>query len=1139
MAVAVTLAISAGLLALSTAPEPAMAVTEPDQEPAAAEAVGERFESYSSERPVAPGVAVTDFDLYGPDGISGDPTWLQGSLLQADLSGVVSVDRIFPGKVAKREELTTQANRAGAVAAFNSSYFDINGSGAPWGVAVQSGEMLQSPHIDDPRGACADCSVMITESGWGEVGEILFEGTVHLPGGSTVPLDAINKPELQVENGIDAFTPVWGEWTRDRPTQDTDQKIEVLVRDGEVAAISPVPGEGQLPDGSFALVGRGEGATVLSELAVGDSVSIDYEFRSADDQKLRAAVSGRQMLVVDGVALPSSGAGSDPEPNPRTAIGFSKDGKQMFVLTVDGRQPEFSEGVSLDELAEMMVEAGAYNALNLDGGGSTTLVARTPGSDHAELHNRPSEFDTDEIREGDFSQRPVPDGLGLFVPEGSGKPTGFWVETSVDPDRAAGASFAPRLRTDRVFPGLTRRLTADAYDEMYSPAEVPGDGRPTWRSGDHRVGRMNRDGVFMARNPGDAVVTASLRRAKGEFDLTVLGELDHIGASTDQVVLTDADDSATFDVVGYDRDGYSAPIEPSDVDLSYDDSAVAITQAESGQFEVTAEQPAGTELVEIEVQGKTLTLPITIGLEERIVADFENADDWEFLGVRADGTAEATENGSVGTGLKLDYDFTQQTDTTRGVGAWPPGQFLEIPGEPRELRLAANTSGRGLRARVEVFDGKGEVLTIQRGFVDDPGWQELTYQVPPGVTYPLALRRFYFNELEQGASYVDSMVVDQFVAMVPPTVELPQPQPLVDPIVAAGSDIESTDWKFAVLADAHIDADDPDSDVVQKARRTLREISETGAEMVIVNGNFVADGSTENVSFARQVLDEELGDQIPYIYVPGRGEKSDGTLDAFRAEFGDTHKIVDHRGTRFVLLDTSSMSYRQSDWAQLPLVREQLDKAAVDDSVTSVVIAQSAPLRYPGSDSLHQLLDRKEAATVEAWLAEFEEETHKDAVFIGANSDRFDAARVDGVPQVLVGSAAAVADDKQMPGGFTGWSLWGVDTASSTRAGSIAAELRPHVDDLAVQAPTSVKVGSDTDITATLQQAGVSIPVGYPVSAEWFGSANVHIGDRARRGDIAAFDPSSGTLTALRRGQITLGVAVNGTTASVEIELVR
>jgi hypothetical protein len=64
--------------------------------------------------------------------------------------------------------------------------------------------------------------------------------------------------------------------------------------------------------------------------------------------------------------------------HPRTAVGVDSTKQKAWLLVVDGRQPGFSEGATLDELKQMLKDEGAVDALNLDGGGSSVLVARNP-----------------------------------------------------------------------------------------------------------------------------------------------------------------------------------------------------------------------------------------------------------------------------------------------------------------------------------------------------------------------------------------------------------------------------------------------------------------------------------------------------------------------------------------------------------------------------------------------------------------------------------------------------------------------------------------------------------------------------------------------------------------------------------------
>lgn len=86
--------------------------------------------------------------------------------------------------------------------------------------------------------------------------------------------------------------------------------------------------------------------------------------------KVYNAISGNLLLVEQG-RLAVSEVG---QPEPRTAVGLDKQGKKLIILVVDGRQPGRSDGATLAELGKILIKAGAFTAMNLDGGGSTTLV---------------------------------------------------------------------------------------------------------------------------------------------------------------------------------------------------------------------------------------------------------------------------------------------------------------------------------------------------------------------------------------------------------------------------------------------------------------------------------------------------------------------------------------------------------------------------------------------------------------------------------------------------------------------------------------------------------------------------------------------------------------------------------------------
>lgn len=117
------------------------------------------------------------------------------------------------------------------------------------------------------------------------------------------------------------------------------------------------------------------------------------------------AISGEALLVTGGNLLPDLDASAL---HPRTAIGYSRNGRYLYLVVVDGRQPFYSEGMTLQELAELMRSLGAQYAMNLDGGGSSTLIVQSEDGGPRVL-NSP----IDNYIPG--RERPVANHLGITV----------------------------------------------------------------------------------------------------------------------------------------------------------------------------------------------------------------------------------------------------------------------------------------------------------------------------------------------------------------------------------------------------------------------------------------------------------------------------------------------------------------------------------------------------------------------------------------------------------------------------------------------------------------------------------------------------------------------------------------------------
>ena len=103
---------------------------------------------------------------------------------------------------------------------------------------------------------------------------------------------------------------------------------------------------------------------------------------------MQEALGGNAILVKDGQIYQTPKTGGDVEP--RTAVGIKADG-DVFFAVIDGRQEPYSSGISMPELAQIMIDLGAVTALNLDGGGSSTFITRELDGDGLELDNSPSD----------------------------------------------------------------------------------------------------------------------------------------------------------------------------------------------------------------------------------------------------------------------------------------------------------------------------------------------------------------------------------------------------------------------------------------------------------------------------------------------------------------------------------------------------------------------------------------------------------------------------------------------------------------------------------------------------------------------------------------------------------------------------
>ncbi|WP_454850301.1 phosphodiester glycosidase family protein [Promicromonospora soli] len=1123
---------------------------------------GDAIVTRLEERRIAPGLELTRFARMGEDG------WLSGEVLVADLgssadgavsgaggrAGRVQVGYVGPDHIAGNATVSQMAASRGAIAAINGDYFDINNSGAALGAAVDDGTLLKSASPGRER------SVAIGPDGVGRLAQLFLEGSVSwavstgptggrstTDGPTEVPVSGLNVTALPA-GGVAVYDAGWGTFTRARPLAAGEQGVEVWVdADGTVTAVGQ-PAGGQLPDGTRAVVARpGAAADTLAALAPGDRVDLEYGLRE-DAGDVAVAIGGgvEDPLLEDGEVTSATGDHVELR-HPRTAVGFDESGTRAYFVVVDGRQSH-SIGMNLYELGELMAQLGADDAINLDGGGSSEMVARLPGDAGTTILNSPS----------DGYERSDANGLGLFVPAGSGRVSAFDVRTTV-----------PAADADRVFPGLHRTLVGKGYDDAMGPV----DAEPSaWRTRDGSVASV-RDGVVTGRKPGSTVVTAAtLSRwglAAGTTEVEVLGPLVRTGVDTPVIGLDDADATAPLVLTGYDAQGFAAPIEARDVTVTGGGDVAELVPAPDGSFEVRALAAVGGTTFELSVPGPggrelTTEVAVTVSLEEEVVADFADAASWTSAHDRAPGGSVAPATGHGGaSGLRMTYDFTQST-ATRGQYAVLPEAASggrELPGSPRAVTMWVDGDGNGAWLRLQVRQGDGVVTQLDGPEVTWTGWRQVTFPVPDGVAFPLQLQRVRALETTAGQQYTGALTLSAITAQVPPAVDAPEAPRVEDPTVAADGATDAAPLRVAVLSDAQFVARSPESGAVAGARDALREIVADDPDLLVINGDLVDEAAPEDFDLARRILTEELADaDFPWYYVPGNHEVMGGSIANFEEEFGERTRVLDvgpdgrvstgstSGVTRLVMLD-SSAGRLGADFAQVRMLRDALDDAATDRSVTGVVVFAHHPVDDPLPTKASQLTDRLEADTLRGWYEDFEETSGKSIASVNAHAGVFHASTQDGVPYLVNGNSGKGPASTPADGGFTGWSMLGVRPASGTGAPGawLSWEVNTRAEGVTVSGPESLRVGGSAEVSAVVVQDETrEVPVAWPVSSAWGGERVCTTGETGRaavrdcpRGSVLALDPDTHEVMALRAGEARVTVTVNGQVGELAVSTTR
>ncbi len=423
---------------------------------------------------------------------------VKAAVIEVDLNDPYVQLEVVPGKgkFTQRSTVSAMADRTDAIAMVNGDFYNTKAEGAPIGTTVIDGELASSQSfLNDVY------CLGITSDRTAAIEQFSFSGSVTAQNGEKRNLSGLNKTFYWEETTglhshigrLHLYNDLWGGTKRGMDSY-VGVPAEIMVKDNQVTAVAFEGGfDSAVPEGCYIIHGDGGAADFLKEnFEVGDMIQINYQYKPEQDWQM--VIGGHALLVDNGQMVSyTKDLSALGGVRARTAAGISKDGKTVYIVAVEGRTSS-SKGITLGNLSLLMTKLGAWKAVDLDGGGSTTLVSRPLGETERTRIINP---------EKNGSERSVVEGLGVFSTAPQGLIKGIFVNGS-----------------DTLLIGETVEYSLKAYDQYYNPVT---DTSVIELTEDTGLGKIDGH-KFTALQAGTGNIIAVNGSSKATKSITVIGK---------------------------------------------------------------------------------------------------------------------------------------------------------------------------------------------------------------------------------------------------------------------------------------------------------------------------------------------------------------------------------------------------------------------------------------------------------------------------------------------------------------------------------------------------------------------------------------------------------------------------------------
>lgn len=617
--------------------------------------------------------------------------------------------------------LQQMTNDKQIIAAINGDFFISGDAFSPIGPVIKDEEMYSSPTYRTDELAVFSLNKQNVP-----VMDYWNWNIILKTDNQEIEISAINKISFDYIYPV-VYTQYWG---KKAPSVSFEDILYIVIDNNRIKKL--VKGanmEVSIPSGGMIVMLKDQTAEKLEQtLQPGDKVKLEIETQP-DYSRLKMAVGGGSMLVKDGNIYPFTHNISGY--HPRTALGFTKDGKKLIAVTVDGRN-ESCAGMTQTQLAELMIELGAYNAINLDGGGSSTMLARKLGENDLSVLNYLS----------NGSQRRLSNGLAIKVSSFKSTLKDIFVETE----------------DQNVFVGTGRTIEVKGYDKNFNPVNID-EKRITWEvSG---VEGAFNDNVFYPSTTGTATITSKYMGKTAQIQLQVIAPPVKLILPYKQL-RADINEIFSFNVYGKNVQGFSALIESQDLKIEGN-----IGKIEGQKF--FSKDKEGTGYISINFEQLTAKLPVSVGYNRVLLDDFEKSNG-SFTAypssVSGHYVMDITQNISGRRSGRIYYDFTK-TDGTAASYLVLNDKGIPLYTLPDMIGINVfnpNPNNHWLRMLVEDAEGKEITLDLAKK-MDWKGFEFVKTRIPSGLKAPIFIKRIYVVETNPIMHDEGMVLLDDLTAM--------------------------------------------------------------------------------------------------------------------------------------------------------------------------------------------------------------------------------------------------------------------------------------------------------------------------------------------------------------------------------------